>query len=70
VLACHSGIGMPLPEVLRGDGVWLRPWREAYAPAVDSMRDDTFVVRWSGMADEPAGEWIARHNVVSADDRR
>lgn len=38
----------------------LRPWRESDAAAVESVRHDDRVSRWSNLAVESADEWMAR----------
>ena len=57
----HS-VSMRWPDEIRGDGVWLRRWRATDAPAVEAVRDDPFVARWSNMAAEHTHEWIARQH--------
>jgi RimJ/RimL family protein N-acetyltransferase len=49
------------PDVLDGQGVRLRPWRAADVGAVEAIRPDPVVARWSGMANEDAAAWLARH---------
>jgi RimJ/RimL family protein N-acetyltransferase len=53
------------PTPLDGHGVRLRPWRLKDAPAVEAMRTDPIVARWSGLPDEGAEAWIARQGARS-----
>lgn len=53
---------MVKPEVLEGNGVLLRAWRAEDAPAVDAIRSDPIVSRWSSLQREDAATWIARQS--------
>jgi RimJ/RimL family protein N-acetyltransferase len=48
------------PEEISGAGLRLRRWRTTDTPAVEAVRPDPFVSRWSNLTAESADEWIAR----------